>query len=109
VYNAATSSTSLLREVEEGCAKEVLSFLLDYYCFCAAALSSSSARRRNASKEVRCTVHSGIKERSIDEAGEKSFGENARRTGSVQSLMSVSRARVNLPACVLETRSAPAW
>jgi hypothetical protein len=27
----------------------------------------------------------------------------------VQSLMSVSRARVNLPACVLETRSAPTW
>jgi hypothetical protein len=94
VYNAATSSTFLLREAEEGCAKEVLLFLLDYCCSCAAAVSSSEARCRTASKEVRCTVHTGLKERSIDEAGEKSFGENARRTRSAQSSMSVSLARV---------------
>ena len=34
MYNAGASSTSLLREAEEGCAKEVLLFLLDCCCSC---------------------------------------------------------------------------
>ena len=40
MYNAGASSTSLLREAEEGCAKEVLLFLLD--CCCSPTVVSAS-------------------------------------------------------------------